>query len=76
MPLKKLRDLAPFQPCNHPEHNPPTMIVLSPGVYEHTCPACGKKQQFVVNRPSHLSASSYHTQSQAFLTRSMFEAWF
>lgn len=54
MPLKKLRDFAPFQPCNHPGHNPPTMIVLSPGVYEHTCPACGKKQQFVVNPLSSL----------------------
>jgi len=29
--------------CRHPEHNPPTMIVLEPGLYEHTCPACGKK---------------------------------
>jgi len=28
--------------CNHREHNPPNMIVLPPGIYEHTCPGCGR----------------------------------
>lgn len=54
MPLRKIKDFGPQEICNHPGHNPPTMIVLSPGVYEHTCPACGKKQTFVVNRLSSL----------------------
>jgi hypothetical protein len=34
--------------CRHPEHNPPTMIVLEPGLYEHECPSCGRKVQFTV----------------------------
>lgn len=28
--------------CYHREHNPPTMIYLRPGRYEHTCPGCHK----------------------------------
>jgi hypothetical protein len=37
-------------PCFHRGHNPPTMIVLPPGTYEHECPACHAKQRFVVRR--------------------------
>jgi hypothetical protein len=58
MPLRKIKDFGPREICNHPGHNPPTMIVLSPGIYEHTCPACGKQQQFIVNRLSSLSVPS------------------
>lgn len=47
--LKKIADLPWRDGCLHPEHNPPGMIVLSPGVYEHTCPSCGHKTTFVVN---------------------------
>lgn len=47
--LRKIADL-PKPPCRHPEHNPPSMIVLEPGVYEHICPACGNRIEFVVNR--------------------------
>ncbi len=46
MPLKKLRDEKP--PCMHPEHNPPSHMVLSPGEYEYTCPHCGHKVVFSV----------------------------
>jgi hypothetical protein len=49
MPLKKIKDLS--KPCLNPEHNPPMHIVLEPGVYEHTCPGCGKTQIFTVRRP-------------------------
>jgi len=28
--------------CLHPEHSPPTMIYLPPGIYEYTCPECGE----------------------------------
>lgn len=35
--------------CRDREHNPPSMQVFEPGVYEHTCPGCGKKQTFVVH---------------------------
>lgn len=44
--LRKIKD-AP-KPCLHPEHNPPSHIVLEPGTYEHTCPGCGYKTIFEV----------------------------
>ncbi len=44
--IRKIFD-AP-KPCFHPEHNPPMHIVLQPGTYEYTCPACGKKVVFTV----------------------------
>lgn len=34
--------------CNHSEHNSPLHIILDPGVYEHECPCCGKKQTFII----------------------------
>lgn len=34
--------------CQHPSHDPPNMIVLEPGVYEHECPACHEKQAVVI----------------------------
>lgn len=45
--LKKVGDVKP--PCMHPEHNPPTHIVLEPGHYEYTCPSCGEKTRFIVS---------------------------
>jgi hypothetical protein len=49
MPLRKIAD-APPPPCTHPEHSPPSMIVLEPGTYEHTCPRCGARATFTVDR--------------------------
>ena len=56
MTLKKIGDLpknSSYQKryCIHPEHNPPSMIVLQPGVYEHTCPGCFEKIEFIVDGP-------------------------
>ena len=34
--------------CRHPEHDPPSLISLSPGTYEHTCPRCREKCSFRV----------------------------
>lgn len=51
MPIKKISDKDVERPCLHPTHNPPMHIVLEPGLYEHTCPACGKSQRFSVVRP-------------------------
>jgi hypothetical protein len=31
------------EPCRHPEHKPPNMIVLPPGVHVWKCPACGEE---------------------------------
>lgn len=30
--------------CNDPEHEPPRNWFPSNGIYEHECPACGKKE--------------------------------
>jgi len=35
-------------PCRDPEHDPASMIVRSPGTYEHECPKCHTKQYFKV----------------------------
>ena len=52
MTIRKLDDYesGPWghTPCHNPEHNPPGMIVLPPGVYEHTCPGCGQITRFTV----------------------------
>lgn len=48
MTLKKIADLPKHETCTHPEHEPPTMIVLEPGVYEHECPGCHHKTTFTV----------------------------
>lgn len=50
MPTKKIGNVSPFHTCLHPEHGPPSMRVFDPGVYEHTCPACGKKTVFTVRQ--------------------------
>lgn len=54
MPLRKIADLPLPHRCQHPEHDPPKMIVLKPGVYEHICPGCGAKKIVTVN-PTHYS---------------------
>lgn len=46
MPTRKISDLP--RTCQHPAHNPPSMMVYSPGVWEHVCPSCGSKQTFTV----------------------------
>jgi hypothetical protein len=44
MPLRKIggpefpEDKEKY--CTDPEHNPPTHLYLTPGTYEHECPAC------------------------------------
>lgn len=46
MGLEKIGEVE--KPCLSPEHNPPGMIVLEPGVYRHTCPSCGYTFEFTV----------------------------
>lgn len=50
MNTKKIRELDAKEVCTHPEHNPPMHQVFEEGVWEHTCPQCGKKVQFTVRR--------------------------
>ena len=45
--MKQIQKFEDTERCTHPEHNPPSMIVLEPGVYEHACPGCGKTQTVV-----------------------------
>jgi hypothetical protein len=55
MPLKKIEPLPDTiyratarRPCISPEHNPPSHMVMEPGEYEWTCPACGDVMPFTV----------------------------
>lgn len=48
MPLKKIAEPNERNGCPSRDHNPPNMIVLQPGLYEYTCPACGASQTFRV----------------------------
>lgn len=42
MPFKKIAEEKDRPICLHPEHKPPSHIVLKPGIYQYTCPSCGK----------------------------------
>lgn len=59
--MKKVADFTQEKQCHHPEHDPPGMIVLRPGVYEHVCPACGRKLSIVERPGPHLTRMSAHT---------------
>ena len=45
---RRIGDLPGGPACLSPEHNPPAHMVYRPGVYEHVCPACGRKVVFPV----------------------------
>jgi len=60
MPLKKLSELPDHETCRHPEHDPPMHIVLRPGIYEYTCPACGRSITFRVQPASLLRLPNAH----------------
>jgi len=47
MGLEKIADIT-ADVCLNPEHDPPANVVLSPGVYRHTCPGCGSSFVFCV----------------------------
>ncbi len=48
---RKIADLPSDNMCRDPQHEPPSMQVFEPGVYEHVCPSCGRSMHFVVQRP-------------------------
>ena len=50
MPTIKIADPPP-PPCRHPEHKPPSMSAFESGTYQHTCPECGARNVFVVEKP-------------------------
>lgn len=47
--LKKIEIKKINEPCFDREHNPPNMMVYTPGTYEYACPTCKKKFNFTVN---------------------------
>lgn len=49
MPIRKIADLPKI--CSHPEHHPPSHVSLEDGLYEHTCPECGRTRRFRVDHP-------------------------
>lgn len=61
--IRKIRDIP--APCNHPEHNPPTHMVLSPGVYENVCPGCGRVTVFTVQNVTWSSRNKFIVQSSS-----------
>lgn len=48
--LKKIRDFTDCfkKKCRDPHHNPPNMMVYTPGEYERTCPKCGHISRFTI----------------------------
>lgn len=57
MPTKKLNDKTSYDflaSCRHPDHDIPTMIVYTPGTYEHVCAGCGVKTYFTVDKTFNL----------------------
>ncbi len=53
MSLIKIGEIK--RPCSHPEHYAPGMIVLPPGVYQHTCPSCENTYTFTVHGGPYMS---------------------
>jgi hypothetical protein len=47
MPTRKIVEFTPYM-CRDVDHNPPMHQHYTPGVWEHTCPACGAKTIFTV----------------------------
>lgn len=47
MPTRKIAEHRSHA-CQHPEHEPPSMMVFKPGTYEHECPSCSRKLVFTV----------------------------
>lgn len=60
MGFRKIGDFKDYGMCDHPEHSPPSMIVLQPGVYEWKCPGCLKETIVIQRREASLSAAETH----------------
>ncbi len=63
MPTRKIADLPGHKSeevCLHPEHKVAPMQVFPPGIYEHTCPSCGKTYTFAVGVVSKLKSEIYY----------------
>lgn len=54
--------------CQHPQHNPPSMIVLEPGTHIWKCPGCGATQSVIVPPKPQLKAAQQLPQFDADLS--------
>lgn len=50
--MRRIVDAFELKACRHPQHDPPTMISLPPGIYEHSCPRCHAVQHVTITKPS------------------------
>lgn len=50
MPFIPSNEPQKEETCHHPEHNPPTMIVLPEGRHAWQCPYCFKITSFIVHK--------------------------
>ena len=46
--IKGPDDFPEIKICRSPEHNPPNMVVLKPGMHVWRCPSCGRQITFRV----------------------------
>lgn len=54
--IRRLRDAGQWlERCRHPEHDPPSMMYLPAGLYEHQCPGCGSRTRFTGSRVTMLA---------------------
>lgn len=53
--------------CNSPEHNPPTTIVLPPGIHTWKCPSCGRERLVFIPESTRCNVDSEYNLSE--------EAW-
>lgn len=54
MPFVGYKPFDEKSKCMHPEHHPPSMIVLPPGVHTYECPSCGLRQKIIIQPPPRL----------------------
>jgi len=63
MPTKKIADLPSRGECQSKEHSPAIHLFLESGIYEHTCPKCGKVTRFTVQEKE-----TYDDESPTYIT--------
>ena len=51
MPFVRHEPWVKFEFCSSPEHNPPSLMVLPPGIHTWECPVCGVRQTVII--PEH-----------------------
>lgn len=55
MPTRKIAELPERERCMSRDHDPPSHMVLKPGVYEHVCSKCGRVTRFTIRSTGYLN---------------------